>query len=62
MQEARDLDELAEQLTTEHPVVVELLIAPLEDGGPGCPVVAVRPPWRQFEALEKVVPQVGHGH
>ena len=50
--ETRGLDELAEQLAAEQPVVLELLVAALEDGDCGRPVGAGRPRGREFEALE----------
>ena len=59
-QSARGLDELAEQLAAEHPVVLELLIAAFEH----CDPVAVAPSVGlalEFEALEQIDPQIGHG-
>ena len=50
--ETRDLDELTEQLATEQPVVLELLVAALEDRDCGWPVGTGRPRGREFEALE----------
>ena len=52
----RRAQELAEQLPAEDPVVLQLLVAPLEDE-----FVAQGWPDGQVETGEKITPQFGHG-
>ena len=59
--QARGLDELAEQLATEQPVVLQLLVAAFEHRDIRLPIGAARRRGRQFKALEQIGPEIGHG-
>src|SRR3954453_6809531 len=55
----RDLDELAEELSTEHAVVFQALIAALELGDALFPG-ALRRRRVEIEAREQIRPEMGH--
>jgi hypothetical protein len=54
------LDELAEQLAAEQPVVLELLVATLEHRDARFPAGVCRRRESHVEALKQIGPQVGH--
>ena len=58
--QAGGLDELAEQLAAEQPVVLELLVAAFEHRDVRLPIGAARRLGREIEALEQIGPQIGH--
>jgi hypothetical protein len=58
--QAGGLDELAEQLAPEQPVVLQLLVAADERRDIQLPIGVARWPGRELEALEQIGPQIGH--
>lgn len=58
--QAHGLDELAEQLAPEQPVILQLLVAALEHRDIRLPTRAGRRRGREFKALEQIGPQIGH--
>ena len=53
-------DELTKELAAAHPVLLELLIAPLEHRRLGCRGGAVGSRSSEIETLEQIGPEIGH--
>ena len=58
--QAGGLDELAEQLAPEQPVVLQPLVAAYERRDIRLPIGAARRPGPELKTLEQIGPQIGH--